>query len=395
MIDYSFIRLKDNITDALNIGDSPIVTHKFFSPIQLLPSLTYTQITNFTGGIALQSDVEVFIVDCNDNVLADITDNVFIEDFTNTSTGESQCKIEYVNLGVDFYRDTVLIRFNQLSSDAVYWSNPINITEYQCERTVFFKYKNYDNYQGIGYTDANVWQSISLAMYFDIPIDETETEDYFQISRNVTISSRSLIKVFKQYKIEQINTFTFERLNMLLKHDLIYMDNIRVTNKPTVSSEERQGNSNVFESSLTVAKNPNDVSPYEFQVFEGLELSLYNPFGLYVTGYQIEALSVDANVPLTLNEGNLSVYKSDSTLIHTFTESDMVIQSDNQLKVISTGTTVEFLPNESYYVTLTAGIVSGLGSFNTAIEDDTTWTFTLSAPDFDGDDFNNNDFFTD
>ena len=104
MTDYSFIRLKDNITDALNIGDSPIVTHKFFSPIQLLPSLTYTQITNFTGGIALQSDVEVFIVDCNDNVLADITDNVFIEDFTNTSTGESQCKIEYVNLGVDFYQ---------------------------------------------------------------------------------------------------------------------------------------------------------------------------------------------------------------------------------------------------------------------------------------------------
>ena len=47
MVDYSFLRLKDNITDALNIGDSPIVTHTFYSPIQLLPSLTYTQITNF------------------------------------------------------------------------------------------------------------------------------------------------------------------------------------------------------------------------------------------------------------------------------------------------------------------------------------------------------------
>ena len=75
-------------------------------------------------------------------------------------------------------------------------------------------------------------------MYFDIPIDETETEDYFQISRNVTISSRALIKTFEQYKIEQINTFTFRRLNMLLKHDLIYQNDIRITNKPTVSSSE-------------------------------------------------------------------------------------------------------------------------------------------------------------
>lgn len=259
MIDYSFLRLKDNIADAKNIGDSPTATHYFFNPIQLLPDRTYCQITNFQGGISLDSDCEVFVVDCADNILADITNNVFISEFIDNS-GNNQCIIEYVNLGVDFYRETVLIKFKMLTSDAEFWTNPINITSYQSERTVFFKYKNYDDFAGIGYTNANVWQSISIAMYFDIPIDETETEEYFQISRNNTISARALEKVFESYKIEQINRFTFDRLNKLFKHELIYLDEVRVTNKPVVSSSERLGDSNYFETDVTVAKNYNDIS---------------------------------------------------------------------------------------------------------------------------------------
>jgi hypothetical protein len=393
MIDYSFLRLKSSLSEAKNVGDSPTVTHRDFGSIQLLPSKSYLQITNFSGGISLTSDCEVFVVDCGDNVLADITDNVFISEFVDSS-GNNQCKIELVNLGVDFYRTDVYIKFDMLSSDANFWSNPINITEYQSHLTVFFKYKNYDDFLGIGYTNANAWQSISLSMYYDIPLDETETEDYFQISRNNTISSRALIKLFELYKIEKINRFTFERLNALLKHELIYLDDVRVTNKPTVSSSERFGDSNYFEADLTLAKNYSDVSPYEFQIFTGLALSTYNPFGLYNTGYTIEALSTDGNVPLTLNTGSLSVYRSSGVLVHTFTEANMLINGTNQLKIISTGTPVENLSNDDYYVTLTAGLVSGLGSLNVAIENNTTWTFTLSTGDWLGTDFLSTDFYT-
>ena len=392
MIDYSFLRLKDNISDAFNIGDSPVTTHFFYNPIQLLTNKSYLQITNFENGISLDSDCEVFIVDCYNNVLADITNNVFISEFI--TNGVNQCKIEYVNLGVDFYREPVLIRFSMLSSDAEFWTNPINITDYQSERVAFLKYKNYDDFAGIGYTNANVWQSISLSMYFDIPIDDTETEDYFQISRNNTISARALQKLFEQYKIEQINRFTFDRLNVLLKHELIYLESIRVTNKPVVSSSERLGDSNYFETDVTVAKNYSDVSPYEFQIFEGLVLSEFNPFGLYLTGYTIEAMSFDGNVPLTINTGTLSVYTSAGVLVHTFTEADMLIQDGNQLKITSTGTPVQFLADGSYYVTLTAGLVGGLGALNEAIDDSTTWTFTLQDADYDPVDYNNDDYFT-
>jgi len=393
-MDNSFLRLKDNIESAKDMQDSPTTTHYFLNPIQLLPDKSYLQITNFEGGISLDSDCEVFVVDCSDNVLADITNNVFIEEFVD-SNGNNQCKIELINLGVDFYRETVLIKFKMLSSNAEWWTNPINITSYQSHLTVFFKYKNYDDFLGIGYTNANAWQSISLAMYFDIPLDESEVEDYFQISRNNTISARALIKLFERYKIEQINRFTFTRLNALLKHDLIYLDNIRVTNKPVVSSDDRQGDSNVFETELTVAKNYDDYSPYEFQLFGGLILSEFNPFGLYPIGYEITSLSANANIDITLETGTLDVYTSSGTLIHTFTEADMSIVSGNQLSVVSTGTPVQFLPSASYYVNLSSGTVSGLGLLNNAINDDTTWVFTIQQADYEGvSDYSSEDYFT-
>ena len=131
MVDYSFLRLKDNIADAKNIGDSPIVTHHFLNSIQLIPTRSYTQITNLENGISLTSDAEVFIVDCNNKVLADITENTFIEEFIDTN-GSNQCKIEFVNLGVDFYKETVLPntcrkRISVEAGVTEYWSKYIGL----------------------------------------------------------------------------------------------------------------------------------------------------------------------------------------------------------------------------------------------------------------------------
>lgn len=388
MIDYSFLRLSDSITDAQNMGDSPVVTHYNLSTIQLLPNRTYLQITNFNGGISLDSDCEVFVIDCNDNVLADITDNVFIEEFTD-SNGNNQCKIEYVNLGVDFYRQTVQIKFDMLSSNAVYYTNPINITAYQSNETVFFKYKNYDDFKGIGYTNANVWQSISLRMWFDIPIDNTEVEEYFQISRENTISARALMKLFERYQIDYCNRFTFDRLNVLLKHELIYLDGVRVTNKPVVTSEDREGDSNFFVTNFEVAKNYNDTSLYDFQIFNGLQLDNFYPQGLYATGTNFLTISFDANVNITLNTGTLTIYNSSGVAQDTFTESDMSV-SGNTLTI----TTDLTYSDDTYYINVSNGLVSGLNIPNNAISDNTTWTFKIKPSDYDVNDYSAVDYFT-
>ena len=393
MIDYSFLRLKDNLSDALNIDDSPVATHYFYNPIQLLPNKSYLQITNFDGGISLDSDCEVFVIDCQDNVLADITDNVFIEEFTDTN-GNNQCKIELINLGVDFYRQTVLIKFDMLSSNANFYTNPINITAYQSERTVFFKYKNYDDFEGIGYTNANVWQSISLSMYFDIPVDNTETEDYFQISRNNTISARALIKKFEQYAIEQINRFTFERLNILLKHELIYMDSVRVTNKPVVGSSERLGDTNYFATDLTVAKNYNDISFYEYQLYGGFNYLSFAPQGIILTGTTLVELKFSMTNDIVLQSGTVEVYNDDNTLIETFTEADMTVSSPT-IRINVTGTALENPVDDVYYVHVSGGLVNSIfGEPNIAINDNTTWTFNVRAADYSSVDYDSTDYFT-
>jgi hypothetical protein len=388
MIDYSFLRLKDSLELAKDMRDSPVTTHFSYIPIQLLPNKTYLQITNFDGGISLDSDCEVFVVDCNDNVLADITDNVFIEEFTD-SKGNNQCKIEYVNLTVDFYRETVLIKFKMLSSNAQFWSNPINITSYQSERTVYFEYKNYDDFMGIGYTNANVSQSISLSMYFDIPIDDTETEDYFQISRNNTISARALQKLFEQYKIEQINRFTFERLNVLFKHELIYLDGVRVTNKPVVSSSERLGDANYFETDVVVAKNYDDTLIYSSQVFEGIQLTNFVPQGLHITGTTFVVVSFSANINLTLNTGTITIFNSTGTLQNTFTQADMTVSGSN----LTIATSLSY-SDDTYYVNISQGLVSAIGVLNSAITDQTTWAFELRASDYSVSDYSTVDYYT-
>jgi hypothetical protein len=385
MIDYSFLRLKDNFELAKNMQDSPVTTHFFFNPIQLLPNKTYLQITNFENGISLDSDCEVFVVDCDDNVLADITDNVFIEEF-NDANGNNQCKIEFVNLGVDFYRETVLIKFKMLSSNAEFWTNPINITSYQSERTVFFKYKNYDDFGGIGYTNANVWQSISLALYFDIPLDETETEDYFQISRNNTISARALEKVFEQYRIEQINNFTFVRLNKLLKHELIYVDDIRVTNKPVASSSERLGDSNYFETDVIFAKNYSDISFYDFQIFNGIEFTNFTPSGSVVLCSNLTEISFSLNVDsLILNTGTVTLYDSTNAVIETFTQSEMVVIGNTV-----TITTDLALTSDDYTFTISSGLITALGIETVQ----TSWSFNVSDGDWLPADFLDTDWLT-
>lgn len=394
MIDYSFIRLKETLEEALNIGD-PTVSNIFdFGFIQLLPNKSYTQITSAENGISLDSDCRVYVAGCNGENLVEITNNVFISEFID-SNGNNQCTIEYVNLGVDFYGKQVMFKFVQNTSNAVFYSNLLNITDYGSKQTVFLQYKNYDDYFNIGYTNANVYQSISVRAYFDITINESEVEDYYQISTNNTISARASVKHFEQYQIEKINDFGLRRLDILFKHDIIYLDGIRITNKPIISSEERLGETNYYPTTVTVGKDYKDKLDYTYQVFSGLELFNFNPYGNYITGVSFDSFGFEANLPLTLNTGVISVYDSLGVLIYSVTETDMVINLETTLKFSVIGTPLQNLANGTYYVHVSEGLVSGLGDLNEEINNTTTWMFTLQNADFLGTDFNNTDFFTD
>ena len=168
----------------------------------------------------------------------------------------------------------------------------------------------------------------------------------------------------------------------------------RITNKPILEPDDRIGESNLFRSNFTANINTSDTFTPGFQVFDGLVLSNFEPFGLYLTGYIISGLLFETNVPITINTGVVSVYTSASVLVQSFTQSDMVLDAPNRLKVITDGSLVETLTNGSYYVTVSQGLLTGLGVENEAINDNTTWVFTLQDADYDNADYNNDDYFT-
>lgn len=392
-MDYSFLKLYDSMSSSLNDNKFKDANLLYQTSIQLFPDEAYLQITNYSGGISLGFDCNVFVVDCFDNVLADITNNVFVDQFIDVD-GFTQCKIEFINLNVDFHGRKVMIKFQINSSDAVYYTKPIKISHKESVRTYRFDYTSNRNMEGISYVSAVAYQSIRLALKFTGYSNNSEVGEYYQISTGNNISTRFLRKMGENFIAQNIDIFTFERLQEVFMHDIIYIDGKRLTNKPILEPQEQIGNTDLIKANFTAYLNESDTYEYEYQVFDGLVLSNYNPFGLYLTGFQIEGLSFDTNINIELLTGSLRVYDSSDTLIYDFNESDMVINSDTQLKIISTGTPVQNLPNGTYYVNVDAGLVTGLGVLNEAITDSTTWTFTITDGDYSSNDYNTNDYFT-
>lgn len=391
MIDYSFFRLKDSFLEAKKLGDSPVTEIFYNDFVQLSPNESYNQITNVSGGISFEGDYIVDVVDCSNVSLKDVTSNVFIEEF-NDSLGQNQISIELVNLGIDLYRETVFLRFTHTISNAVYWSIPLNISDYQIEQTSYFQYKSYDDFLGTPYTNAQKYQSIRLKTYFDIPVDLSETQDYYQISNQNTISARTLIKKFERYQIDYINFFCYERLNALLKSDIVYIDTIRITDKPTVESKDREGQSNFFTSTFTVSKNYNDILKYEFQVFEGLKVLEYSPNGLFTVNTFPSDGFIKYNIPITLNTGVIKLFNSNDVLVDTISVSEMSVLG-NILTVQNVTDGISF--EDVYYYNITQGLVSGLDIESQALTNKTDWMLDIRLnPDFNGNDFDNNDFFT-
>lgn len=390
MIDYSFIRLKSSFKEAKSIGDSTATEIPYNNFVQLSPKESYLQLTNVKGGISFLQDYKVEVVDCSETVLADVTDRVFMNEFSRIN-GENQISIEYVGLGVDFYTKDVYLKISHTLSNAVYYSNPIRITDFQLEETSYFQYKNYNDFRGIPYTASQKWQSIRLKTYFDIPINESDVQSYFQINNSLTISGRMLIKEFEQYQIDYINHFNYLRLNTLLAHDLIYLNCVRVTDKNVVESNDREGQSNFFTTSFVVARNYEDELEYVNQIFE--LSTLYSPQGAYLIGSVIDPIQITFNTSVEIGTGDLRLYQEGIGLIATYPSSRFVVSnglvSVDPVSPISLDNT-----GGKYYFNYDEGFLIVLGQDIPELIDNTTWKFRVSLADFNGADFNNNDFFT-
>lgn len=381
------------------LSDDPFKDRQmtYYTTLQLSPTESYLQMTNYSGGISFGGNYEVRIVDSCDNELADVTDHVFIEEFTDAN-GNTQCKIEFVYLNEDFYGRAVFFKFSHTISGQNYYTKPIKITNKEIEKTYRFDYTNSGNLLGLSYEVADCHQSIRMRLKYVTPINDTQVGEYYQLSNQRTISTRILPKLGEKYLLENLDEFTFQRLQKLFEHNEIYMDNKRITTNPVLNPGERKGQSNLMTGEFDAYRDNDDIFTFEFQVFDGFTYtSLYPADGGAYTLAGISAdLTMTFTTSITLGTGTITIYDaSDNSVVATYTQSDMSVSTDTLTIAGILGTGNDVGANGDYYVLVSQGLVdSVLGLEFEGISDPTEWNFTIQDGDYANADYNSSDYLT-
>jgi hypothetical protein len=271
MNDLSFIRLEPNFNDAKYLRASTAAKIFYNGQIILCPNQTYLQTTNCPLGIAFDGNYKVTVIDCNDNELQNITSNVAINE--RTINGVQQIDFEIANIGVDYYAKNVYLKFKHTVSNYVWYSNPLQITNYFDDVSSRFNYKN---------ANDTYYQSITLKCFFSVNDAESNSNEYVTYEGK-KITSRLITTELEQYFFDSIDNFTFRRLNNLLSRNIVYINGNRITNKQTLASKARAGDTNIFSLDFKVAIDYNDIFVEELQIFDPFELINIIPSGQYTS----------------------------------------------------------------------------------------------------------------
>jgi hypothetical protein len=392
-MDFSFLKLYNSIEESLVDERLKNIQIRQYEAIQLSPDESYMQKTNYEGGLSFAGEFEARVVGLCDTELKVITNNVFIEEYIDYN-GNTQNNIEIIGIGEDFHGRNVCIKITHPPSNRSYYTRPIKITNKRIDKTYRFDYINNGNLLDIDYESSLKYQSIRLKCEYKLPDNKTEVGEYYQLSTGNSISTRLLTNIKDTYFCENADYFIFLRLQKLFSHDTIYIDNKRITTNPVVNVDSRQGKSNLMNLNFEASVNDRDTYTYNYQIFEGLQPIFFEPHGNYITGTTFTKFEVTWNVPIEINTGTITVYDG-TTFIDSFNEGSMSVFQENKLRVDIAGSVIQNPANSTYHIHVTAGLVSALTDTNEAIEDTETWCFTLADADFNGSDFNNQDFFTD
>jgi len=380
-LDKSFLRLKTSFAEAKFelLQDSEFV---YKENIVLNPTKIYTQISNSASNIAFDDSYICELVDCSDNVVLDITDKVYINEFQ-SHEGVYQIAFEIAPIGEDFYFERLFLKFTHLDSELKLWSNPVLVTE-QC-KTFRLEYKNYNYYQGTSYEIANIYQSIDLVGYIDLPNTKETTKIYTQLNGDIR-QSRPIQAIEYLFNIDFIDSFTFTRLSTALNSELIYINGVRFIKSENVQSDAREGKANFFPTSFKGQFIETDTLDLGFQIAPQFDVIDYYPKGLYTLSI------VDNEINLTFNYDaidtdnvNLRIllYKDDS-----FIDYLDLVQDTNPLIWKQTYT---FIYNGEYEIRVPANKYKSIyGQFLEYM----VFPFSIQDGEFDVTEFDSTEFFT-
>jgi hypothetical protein len=320
----------------------------YFDSILLNPQEWYTQISNVDlTGQTLK------LIDCNGIELQDV---LFFND---------EKYFEFIILNT-YYQE---VRLKVTIDNIDYISNPFVCYESQDTLRLDYKYKDY-------------YQSIRLNGYFTSVENESNVSTYVK-ETGTKLSGFSTITVKKKYNFDRISNHVFLATNQALAFPTTYINYERVTDKPLLKGGEIEGRTNEFSSELQGCVDIDDVYNFELQIAPRLVLTIAQPQGLYTPESFINAFFVVFNHDVTENSGVVKLYKDDEFIRDL--EVDLINGGQVNFRVFAYNFT-----NGNYKWIIPANKFNSFyGSHQEIIIN-----FVIQNPDFDNNDFNSDDFFS-
>jgi len=383
-MDNAFLRLKLTFEQAKTIGDPRQSKNRYYDSIVLNPNEVYLQITNSDVDIVFNGDYNVFLVDSFNNELAEITDKVYINEFTDIK-GIRQIAFEIVKIGKTFNKN-VFLKFVHTTGSNVFYSNPFVVSD-DLEYTLRLDYSSYGVFQGTDYLNAPYVQSIRVAGQYEGLSDETENSTYIQSNSN-KISQLPTLVFANDYDFNLINDFTYIALSVALKSDLVFVDEKRSTDKSVLKKGDREGNSNLYNCSgkfyfsdeTYIANN---------QIAPAFSITDFYPQGLISLG-ENSKISLAFNIPVLLGVGNFRVFKENGTLIATLNQTDFILSGLIAQSVL-VGSILDVNIPEKYFITFDISLFTTINNQTLELFD---WNFEFIDGEYDSEDYNNNEYLT-
>jgi len=383
-MDNAFLRLKPTFEQAKTIGDPRQSKNRYYDSIVLNPNETYLQITNSDVDIVFNGDYNVFLIDCFNNELLEITDKVYINEFTDIE-GIRQIAFEIVKIGQTFNQN-VFLKLVHTTGSNVFYSNPFVVSD-DLEYTIRLDYGSYGVFQGTDYLNAPFVQSIRVAGQYEGLTDETENSTYIQSNSN-KISQLPTLVFANAYDFNLINDFTYRALSVALKSDLVFIDQKRSTNKSVLKKGEREGNSNVYNCNGTFYFS-DETYIAQFQIVPEFNVVNFYPNGAIPLN-QNQNITILFSKNVVLGVGSFKIFSEIGALLATLNQTNFTILN-NLATAPLLGNYINIALTGKYYITFDEALFT---SNIDQIAPQFNWNFEFIEGEYEGEDYENNEYIT-
>lgn len=321
----------------------------YFDAICIDPNEFYCQVLD----VQLSNLATFELVDCNDIVLQSVINyrsGLFLE-----------FKIEN-----SYYYP---VRLKATDGANIYFSTP------------FVVYENQESLR-IDYKLNDFYQSIRVHGYFTTFENVSAVDTYTQ-ERGLVLSGYSTITTKKNFTFEKLDNYTFLAINEALAYPEVYINGLRITDKPLLKAGAIDGQSNSYSSELQGAVDLFDVYDPVAQIAPPLALTSSIPTGIYTLASFINAFQLTFNHAVTEQTGVIRLLLNG-------------IEIDQLTIDAITGAVVDLMTSSFTFVNGNYQIIVPAGKFNSffGTHQEIITTFVISDADFNASDFNNLDFFT-